>query len=148
MTPDKTPERIAGEDDIPEDITEDEVAARDQTTQAEEAGEPEWSGVGEKPLKEHVRNETTVDLEEGSPVGITLGDPVEDWAGSYPARPDHEAMDPNQTPPYDVASAGRQRFLANGPGRDEPTFDVHDYVEGDNLPEGVNLSGHIVPNYG
>ena len=133
MEPDETNED--------QDITLEE--ARDQGK-----ADPEWSGVGEKPLKDHVRNEETVDLEEGAPVGVHIGAKVENWAGDYEARPDHVARDPNITPPYDVADPfAREQFRANGPGRDEPTFDVHDYVEREYIAPGTDLSGYITPQY-
>lgn len=115
--------------------------------QASAAAEDEWSGVGDKPLKDHVRNDTTVDLEEGGRVGVTIGEVVKDWGGDYKPRPDAEAAGSINTPPYSMSDqVARAQYLANGP-QFEPDFDVHDYEEGEVVPPGKDISGLIVPRY-
>lgn len=113
----------------------------------QDSEEVEWFGVGEKPLKDHVRNEDTVDWDEDQRPGIRLAAPTQDWVGDYPPRSDLEAASDRATPPYNPADPiSRAAYLANGPQYEED-FDVHDYEEAEVIPQNADLSGYIVPQY-
>lgn len=138
MQPDET---VENQDAPPVDAP---PATPQPSATAETDWDPSW---GPEPLKEHVRNSETVDLEEGAPTRVHLGEKVENWAGEYEERSDVEAVNPDATPSYNPAHEGqRSQFLSDGPGYRE-NFDVHDYIEAEVVPTDKDMSGYVNPTY-